>query len=104
MVLLTFLSFECHYHLNVITGERGGVVVEHRTPNREVLSSILIGGTVLCPCARHMFVFIVLPTVLVKPRKRWLCPDMTEKLLTETFSLNTNKQTNNKCHYENMSM
>ena len=27
------------------------------------------------------------------PRKRWLCPDMTEKLLTGTLSLNTNKQT-----------
>ena len=31
--------------------------------------------------------------VLVKPRKRWLRPDMTEKLLTGTLSLNTNKQT-----------
>ena len=26
------------------------------------------------------------------PRKRWLCPDMTEKLLTVMFSLNTNKK------------
>ena len=26
------------------------------------------------------------------PRKRWLRPDMTEKLLTVTLSLNTNKQ------------
>ena len=33
-----------------------------------------------------------LPTVLVKPRKRWLRPDMTEKLLTWTLSLNTKKQ------------
>ena len=32
-----------------------------------------------------------LPTVLVKPRKRWLHPNMTEKLLTGTLSLNTNK-------------
>ena len=31
------------------------------------------------------------PTVLDKPRKRWLRPDMTEKLLTGTLSLNTNK-------------
>ena len=33
--------------------------------------------------------------VLVKkfPRKRWLGPGMTEKLLTGTLSLNTNKQT-----------
>ena len=29
--------------------ERGGVVVERRTPNREVLGSIPIGVTVLCP-------------------------------------------------------
>ena len=32
--------------------------------------------------------------VLVIPRKQWLRPDMTEKSLTETLSLNTNKQTN----------
>ena len=38
----------------------------------------------------------LLPTVLVKPRKSWLRPEMTEKLLTWTLSLNTNKQTN-KC-------
>ena len=31
--------------------------------------------------------------VLIIPRKRWLRPDMTEKLLTETLSINTNKQT-----------
>ena len=30
--------------------------------------------------------------VLVLPRKRWLCPDMTEKVLTRTISINTNKQ------------
>ena len=32
------------------------------------------------------------PKVLVIPRKRCLRPDMTEKLLTETLNLNTNKQ------------
>ena len=32
-----------------------------------------------------------LPTVLVKHRKRWLHPDMAEKLLTGALSLNTNK-------------
>ena len=32
--------------------------------------------------------------VLVIPRRRWLRPDMTEKLLTEALSLNPNKQTN----------
>ena len=30
--------------------------------------------------------------VLVIPRKRWHSPDMTEKLLTGTLSINTNKQ------------
>ena len=29
--------------------------------------------------------------VLVVPRKQWLCPDMTEKLLTGTQSINLNK-------------
>ena len=31
------------------------------------------------------------PKVLVIPRKWWLCPDMTEKLLTGMLNLNTNK-------------
>ena len=31
-----------------VLGERGGVVVEHQTPNREVLGSIPTGGTMLC--------------------------------------------------------
>ena len=34
------------------------------------------------------------PKVLVIPRKRWLCPDVTKKLLTGTLNLNTKKQTN----------
>ena len=33
------------------------------------------------------------PNVLVIPWKRWIRIDMTEKLLTGTLSLNTNKQT-----------
>ena len=32
------------------------------------------------------------PKVLVIPRKQWLCPDMTEKLLTGMLRLNSNKQ------------
>ena len=32
------------------------------------------------------------PKVLVIPRKRWLRPDMTEKMLSVALSLNTNKQ------------
>ena len=31
------------------------------------------------------------PKVLVIPRKRWLRPDMTEKLLTGKLNLNTKK-------------
>ena len=31
--------------------------------------------------------------VLLIPRKRWLRPDMTEKLLTGPLNINTNKQT-----------
>ena len=45
------------------------------------------------PHRRHCVVSLSkthqLPTVLVKPRKRWLGPEMTEKLLTGTLSLNT---------------
>ena len=33
----------------ILTFERGGVVVESRTPRREVLGSIPTGVTVLCP-------------------------------------------------------
>ena len=33
------------------------------------------------------------PKVMVIPRKRWLRPDVTEKLLTGTLNLNTIKQT-----------
>ena len=36
------------------------------------------------------------PKVLVIHRKRWFRPDMTEKLLTGTLNLNTNKQTRNR--------
>ena len=36
-------------YITLISWERGGVVVELRTLNREVLGSILTGVTVLCP-------------------------------------------------------
>ena len=39
------------------------------------------------------------PKVLVIPWKRWLRPDMTEKLLTGTLNLNTNKQTNRQSYH-----
>ena len=38
------------------------------------------------------------PKVLVIPRKRWLCLDMTEKLLTGTLNLK-HKQTNHEVAY-----
>ena len=40
-----------------------------------------------------------LPKVLVIPRKRWLRPDMTEKLLTGTLNLNTNEQDHDTAHF-----
>ena len=65
-------------------GERGGSVVECRTPEREVRGSRPT-ATVLCPWARH---FNPRKYWLIT-QKRWLRPDMTEKLLTGTLSLNT---------------
>ena len=41
------------------------------------------GGTMLCPCARH----VVLYLVLVQPRKR---PDMAENFVTGMESINSN--------------
>ena len=38
---------------------------------------------------------VSLSKTLYSPRKRWLRPDMTEKLLTGTLSLNTNKHLTN---------
>ena len=65
-------------------GERSGSVVECRTPEREVRGSRPTAA-VLCPWARH---FTPRKYWLIT-RKRWLRPDMTEKLLTGTLSLNT---------------
>ena len=68
------------------TGERGGSVVECRTPEREVGGSKPTAA-VLCPWARHL-----------TPRKYWLitqeavAPSRHDwKLLTGTLSLNTTK-------------
>ena len=67
--------------------EHSGVVVERRTPEWRAAG--------FYPHRRHRVVSLskthLLPTVLVKCRKSWLPPDMTEKLLTGTLSLNTNK-------------
>ena len=60
-------------------------MVEHRTPNREVLGSIPTSGTVLCHinCLQYWL------------NSGSVRPDMTEKLLTGTLSLSTNKQNKN---------
>ena len=48
---LGYVIMKCTMHINKYFEyrERGGVVVERRTPNREVLGSIPTGITVLCP-------------------------------------------------------
>ena len=38
-----------YFTLHTSCKDHSGVVVEHRTPNREVLGLIPTGGTVLCP-------------------------------------------------------
>ena len=43
-------------------------------------------------CVVSLIKTLYSPKVLVILRKRWLRPDMTEKLLTGMLSLNTNKQ------------
>ena len=67
-------------------------MVERRTPEREMRVRNLPQ-----PCC-VLEQDTLLPVILVIPRKQWQRPDMTEKLLTGTLRLNTNKQTN-KNHY-----
>ena len=56
-----------------------------RTPDPEVGGfEPHFGQTVLCPWASHIYS----PKVLVIPRKRWLRPNMTEKLFTWTLRIN----------------
>ena len=71
--------------------ERGGSVVDRLTPEPEVVGF----ETYLCHVV-SLRKTLYSPKVLVMPRKRWLRPDMTEKLLTGNLNLNTNKQTNKK--------
>ena len=64
------------------------MILEHRTPRREVMGSISTGGTVLCALARH----INYPEYWLNQWKHWLRPNMTEKLLTGTLRMqNKNK-------------
>ena len=60
-------QFRNHCYIPVAVNKKklgcGCVLVEHQTPNREVLGSIPTGGTVLCPWARHIY-----------PLQYWLNP------------------------------
>ena len=67
-------------------GERGGSSVVKRQ-----LRSERLGVRNLSPPYCVIEQDTLLPKGLVIPRKRWLRPDMTEKLLTGTLNLNTNK-------------
>ena len=64
--------------------ERGGVVVERRTPNQEVL----VRSPQAAPCC-VLEQDTLTPYSMSKPRKRWLCADLTERLLIGTLSLNS---------------
>ena len=65
--------------------ERGGLVVNASdSGSRGRGFGPHSGQTVLCPWARHIYS----PKVLVIPRKRWLRPNMTEKLFTGTLRIN----------------
>ena len=69
----------------MVSGERGGLVVnasDSGSRGREFEPHS--GQTVLCPLARHIYS----PKLLVIPRKRWLRPNMTEKLFTGTLRIN----------------
>ena len=80
--------------LKMNTREASGLVVARRTPEREVGGSILTQVAVLCSCARYIY----LPKVLVIPRKRWLRPDLTEKLFTGMFKNETKRNMNTVLH------
>ena len=58
------------------------VVLEHQTPNPEVLGSIPTGST-MCLSARHINSL----KYWLKLRKWWLCPELAEILLTVTLML-----------------
>ena len=64
-------------------GGAGGLVVEPRTPEREVGVRYL--PPLCCVLEQDTFTPRI---VLMIPRKRWLRPDMTEKLFTGTLSIN----------------
>ena len=65
--------------IKLCPGERGGLVVQSLTPEREV------GGSKHTPpcCVLEQDTFTPRKVLVIHvPRKRCLCPDMTEKMLT----------------------
>ena len=70
-------------------GRRRGLVVERRTPGREVG----VRSSLRSPCCVIEQDTFTSQKVMVIPRKRWLRSDMTEKLLTGTLNLNKTKHT-----------
>ena len=68
--------------------KHSGSVVECLIRDRGVAGWSLIGVTVLCLWARHVYPCLV----LVQPRKTR--PHITEKMLTGTYRIELNKQTN----------
>ena len=76
-----------------IIGRRRGLFVERRTPERVVGP---VRSSLRSPCCVLEQDTFTSPKVLVIPRKRWLRPDMTEKLLAGTLNLNKTKTIYNK--------
>ena len=72
------------------SGERGGLVVNASDSGFKGRGfEPHSGKTVLCPWARHIYS----QNILVIPRKRWLCPNMTENLFTgNQLTINTYRQ------------
>ena len=81
----SLLYLKCKSAVTFVGGERGSLVVNASdSGSRGRGFEPHSGQTVLCPSARHIYS----PKVLVIPRKRWLCPNMTEKLFTGTLRIN----------------
>ena len=64
-------------------------MVGRRTPEQEVAG---VRSSIRSPCCIHEQDIFTSLKVLAIPRKRWLRPDMTGKMLTGALSLNQAKQ------------
>ena len=71
-----------------LIGRRGGLVIERPNPEREVG----VRSSLRSPCCVLEQDTFTSQEVLVIPRKRWLRPDMTEKLFTGTLSEKRNEK------------